>query len=127
MADIQILPPPILSAAELVTAQRQTAPSGDELTALVRFDIADSCKRLGLPCAAKAVATAVSTTDWQDIQTELSQTNVCGERNAMIRAVYAMSVGRVDDAVGMLAWFRGHSNHEWFVEVRGERAAKGGA
>lgn len=96
---------------------------------LVAADIADSCSRLGLRCAARVARSAESADDWRDVKEELEQLLPGCERNATRDASQLMVEGCPAAAATTLAKLRGVDLDAWVTEAREllERAAKGGA
>lgn len=96
---------------------------------LVAHDIADSCARLGLRCAARVALAAQSADDWRDVKEELDQLLPGCERNATRDAARLMAEGCPASAATVLAALRGVDLEQWARDVREliECASKGGA
>mgnify|MGYP006921336580 CR=1 FL=1 len=88
---------------------------------LATYDIADSCRRLRLPCAAAIALTASTPAEWRDVAAELGAVAVGAdrehERAAVRRAATVMSADQVSTAIGHLARLRGVEVSEWEADV----------
>ena len=97
---------------------------------LVAFDIADSLRSLGLPCAARLCVATAPAEDWRDIATEIRRAAVdelrAHDARAAHRAATFMSTGEPIGAADVLQHLRGHDTlTEWSDEVRAEMLAAG--
>lgn len=89
--------------------------------ALVAHDIADSCRRLRLPCAATIARTASTPAAWRDVAEELGAVAVGSDREherlAAQRAAREMANAQVSAAVQYLVQLRGEGVSEWEADV----------
>lgn len=97
---------------------------------LVAYDIADSLRSLGLPCAARACTADATPETWREIDVELSHVAVAYERSHEVRACRSaarMMAERCSAAAATdLQRLRGHDTLEqWSAEVRAEMDAAG--
>jgi hypothetical protein len=85
--------------------------SGTPLDSIVRYDLADRLRGIGLYCAARCVALAATPRDWRDITTDAHRALVAHHRTseaaakaATIRAATRlMEAGDVAGAAALLA------------------------
>lgn len=125
-----VIPPPILSAAELdVTAVTPPAcmcvppppaASDSELLELVRHDIVYACVSSGKKSATLLAKRSPLSDDaaWMAVHWDLNM------RSRLADAADFLSEGRVLDAAKVCAKICGLSVDEWVTETRRERALK---
>lgn len=99
----------ILPPAMEAPAWTEEAPQVD-LGALVAFDIADSCRRLGLGCAARVAIAATTAAEWMDVVVDLRRPMRTDDRDTERRAALAaanrMARGDEGTAAGIMAALR---------------------
>lgn len=108
--------------------------TGDaERLALVRWDLADTARAMGLRCVASVIEAAVTREAWEMIAADFASARTLrgsGDDRLLLTAsedaAEHLAAGRIDRAVERLAksW---DSAEEWLNDVRHSRAAKGGA
>lgn len=103
----------------------------DDREALVRFDLADTARRVGLRCVAFVIGSLSTRTAWQTVSADfVSARTLAGSDNRYMLAAAEdaadhMADGNVDLAVSRLAKCCGISDAEWLTQTRAERAKAG--
>jgi hypothetical protein len=107
-------------------------PAADDRAALVRADLADTARRLGLRCTARLVLVAATEEEWKDVRHDLKgAAGWCrwddrGMATSGARAAALMGDGEVAGAAWELADHIGESVDTWETMVRREREKGGG-
>ena len=98
--------------------------------ALVAFDVADTLRSFGLPCAARLCRADAPAEDWRDIATEIRRAAVdelrAHDARAAHKAAEYMSTGEPIGAADVLQHCRGCDTlTQWGDEVRAEMLTAG--
>jgi hypothetical protein len=125
------------NGADSSTSPRHLTPPA--LLALVRHDLADTARRNGLQCVARAIGAADRPADWEEIRADFDtarflrgSTDDRYELEAARDAAASLKLDDVGAAVGVLAACCGLGVDEWVAATARERedqlaASKGGA
>lgn len=109
----------------------QILPPADDRLALVRWDLADTARAMGLRCVASVIEVAADREAWSMIAADFASARTLrgsGDDRLLLTAsedaAEHLAAGRIDRAVERLAksW---DSTEEWLNDVRHSRAAKG--
>jgi len=109
--------------AAVAAAAAETA-SDARFDALVRHDVAATCRTLRMRLAAAAVPT-LTPSGWFDLSLDVGEVRASGDRqrrNAVEQAAGAMARSRPDRAAQHLADLCGLSVEEWAAQVAAEMA-----
>lgn len=134
-------PAPILSAVELADATNWVPrghepipcvpPPADDREALVRWNLADTARKVGLRGTSRLVLTAATAEEWEDVALDLKgaggwcRWDDRTEVRAASRAAAFMGDRELGGALWELAEHCGLSVDRWITATRAERAKAG--
>lgn len=121
----------ILPPSAIGTEPPRSLESTDDREALVRFDLADTARRVNLRCVALMIGSLTARGAWLTVSADFaSARTLAGSDNRYMLAAAEdaadhMAAGNIDLAVSRLAKCCGISDAEWLTQTRAERAKAG--